>query len=100
MIPAAFLTIGMAVMVAAILVLVALSGRIRPRVRLVIVRVAIVLFYPIFAVSVFISAWRELVAGDWVWGVLNVGVAIILSVNGVLAWRGRSLFPRAHPASA
>lgn len=91
MMPAVLFMIGAPVAIAAVLAVVALSGRMPQALRNAIVRGAVVLFYPVFIATALYNGWTGYVAGDWLTTVLSGFTAAALAVVGVKIWRNPSL---------
>lgn len=91
MIPAVMFMIGAPVAIAAVLAVVALSGRMPQGLRNGIMRGAVVLFYPMFIAAAVYNGWAGYVAGDWLNIALSGVTAAGLAVAGVQIWRNPSL---------
>lgn len=83
--------IGMAVLIAAVLVLTAFSGRMSVRARDLLVRVAVLIFYPVFILVSTHAAWSAFGTGDGWAAAMNALVVLGLTVAGVQIWRNPSL---------
>ncbi len=90
---ATFFLIGMAVLVAAVLILAAFSGRMRKDTRGLIVRLAVGLFYPFVVLVSAQTAWGAFAEGDWLVAVLNALVVIGITIVGIQMWRNPTLRP-------
>lgn len=91
MMPAVMFMIGAPVAIAAVLAVVALSGRMPQGLRNGIIRGAVLLFYPMFIAAAVYNGWAGYVAGDWLNIALSGVTAAGLAVASVQIWRNPSL---------
>ena len=91
MMPAVMFMIGVPVAIAAILAVVALSGRMPQGLRNGIMRGAVLLFYPMFIAAAVYNGWAGYVAGEWLNIALSGVTAVSLAVVGVKIWQNPSL---------
>ncbi|WP_183212883.1 hypothetical protein [Brevundimonas variabilis] len=83
--------IGTPVAIAAVLAVVALSGRMPPAQREAIVRGAALVFYPVCVFAAAYGVWTAFVAGDGLSLVLSAVTAVAMAVAGIQIWRNPSL---------